>query len=147
MEEFRFTSPAYGESLLQLMERVMNEHGLSNRRRIIDYLYVDIHEGMLHELVLAAAETIIVDLRPFEMERLIKLMPLTERERLEVLPRAVRASYRRSDLIEAYDCVGDYFTTERQMNIEGFLRFRMPFMLERWARAADIAGMELIFRG
>ena len=147
MEEFRFTSLAYREPLLQLMERDLDEHGLSFHRRINDYLYVDVPEGKLQELVLAAAETIIVDLRPFEMERLIKLLPLSGKERLEALPRAVRASYRRTDLIEAYDCISEYFIEERQMNVEGFLRFRMPFMLERWAHAADIAGTELIFRG
>lgn len=146
MEEFIISSHAYGNAFVPIIKRRLEEHGIACLNVQEGAVLANTSEDNRGELALAAAELIIIDLRPFEMERLIKQMPFSEAEAEAILPRALKLSYRKEDLKEAYVLLNEFLASSRLVVAEGFLRFRMPLMLERWASSADRAGTELLMR-
>ena len=91
----------------------------------------------------ALSDLLTLDLRCFETARLVSLLPLDIRDRRLVLPRALALSFEEkpfdaSRRIEEYLCENSLFIAE------GFLRFRLPEVMEAWAAAVDRAGEELL---
>lgn len=94
----------------------------------------------------ATAGTIVCDLKPFEMARLMNLLPVPLRYKKEILPKAVRLAHNEGHEDIALKAITEFMQSEELLIAEGFLRFRLPTVLEDWALAVDRAAEEHIIK-
>lgn len=92
-----------------------------------------------------AADLIVTDVRPLELIRLAELLPKDLREDGRVVVRAEELTRGAQDSLRAVSCILAYMEEEREMIIEGFLRFRLQYLLDEWAAALDRAAEEISF--
>ena len=135
------SSLEYGELFCRL---------LAKRLRAAGEEHLESENGLLVKGTPAAAgaisDAIVRDLKPLELARLVSLLPVSLREKREILPRAMELTKNDKQLDFAREAVQEYISWENLLIAEGFLRFRLPEVLEDWALAVDKAGEELLLR-
>ena len=123
---------------------------LAKRLRAAGEEHLESENGLLVKGTPAAAgaisDAIVRDLKPLELARLVSLLPVSLREKREILPRAMELTKNDKQLDFARETVQEYISRENLLIAEGFLRFRLPNVLEDWALAVDRAGEELLLR-
>lgn len=92
----------------------------------------------------AISETLLYDLKPLEMARILNFLPVSLRDKKEILPRAVKLVPDEKHADYVLNAVKEYMSNENVLIAEGFLRFRLPLLLDEWAIAVDRAGEEHI---
>lgn len=100
------------------------------------------HEEELAGLI---AETVLMDLKSIELDRLSRVFSLCKKDRELLIPLAERytddASLYEYAVKAVHECMEEYDT----ICPEGLLRFRMPLVIEKWAYALERAAEELVF--
>lgn len=129
----------YNGELAPLLERRASKHGLYGLTDAGDGVRIELSSGELPALALALSELMLFDLRPFELSRLVDLLPVTLRDKRRILPAALMLSGSAHMIVPVSAEVLDFLESSRRINPEGFLRFRLQYVLEGWARAVDIA--------
>ena len=140
MGSYSVMSLEYGEALNAALAARCESEGLIWRDRGEWGAAIDEGERALAVI----AEHILNDLRPLELKRLSALLPLSENERMAILPLAERLSSDFEGMESASNAISAYFAENELLVTEGFVRFRMPELIEKWAAAVDRAGEELI---
>lgn len=133
------SSMEYGDIFPKLLAKRLGAYGEEAVRRGEKYL---LRKSDL--TVKAIAETLLYDLKPLEMARFLNFLPMTLRDKKEILPRAVKLVPDEKHAEYVFNAVKDYIAEENVLIAEGFLRFRLPLLLDEWAIAVDRAGEEHI---
>lgn len=104
----------------------------------------------------ALAALLLQDAAHFEIARIVNEMPLTLSEKQRVLPEAVKAAHKaaeeRADAAVAIDCervqqmLSAHFEENDNLNLEGFLRFRMREELGAFELYALSAAEEIMLQ-
>ncbi|MBO4384029.1 MAG: hypothetical protein J5854_01245 [Clostridia bacterium] len=131
----------YGKIFLRLLSRRLEENG-EGFAPCGTRMLVEKTDGAAK----AVAETLYRDLKPLEMARLVNLLPVSLRDKKEILPRAMKLVRDGDHAERVIGSVREFFKEENVLIAEGFLRFRLPLLLEDWALAVDRAGEEQILR-
>ena len=129
----------YKGELAPLLERRVSKHGLYGLTDAGCGVRIELSSGELPALALALSELMLFDLRPFELSRLVDLLPVTLRDKRRILPAALMLSGSAHMIVPVSAEVLDFLESSSRINPEGFLRFRLQYVLEGWARAVDIA--------
>lgn len=139
MPQLIVSSHEYGELFKKLLMRRLEEAGES---------FSEKGGALLVPNSAAAAgaisETIVGDLKLPELARLVRLLPVSLREMRAILPRAAALTDDEKLLGYALEAAKEYVRSEKKLIAEGFLRFRLPLVMEAWALAVDRAGEELV---
>ncbi len=93
----------------------------------------------------AAASFILSDMRPLELIRLSELLPKELRDDGRIVLRAEELTRGCAELRRVSEAAFAYMEQWEELIIEGFLRFRLKFLLDEWAAALDRAAEELSF--
>lgn len=141
MPDFSVSSLEYGELFTKL---------LSKRLKVRGERFLVKGSSVLTDRSPAAAgaisDALLRDVKPLELARLTSLLPVSLREKRAVLPRALELTGSEKHSAYVLERVFDYIGTEKKLIAEGFLRFRLPLVIEDWALAVDRAGEELLLR-
>ena len=99
------------------------------------------------EFISLLAKFIVTDIRDGELLRLVSLLPVDKRAGELTASRARKRLASRCTeeyfISEAETELHTYLADETGINAEGFLRFRLPGVMEDWAMAVDTAAEEL----
>lgn len=132
-------SPDYGELIPMLLARRLKLRGIGSVMRNGTLFF----EAETDEACGVLTECILHDLKPLETARFINYLPISLRDKRRILPRAVELfdeerykDYTRLKLLE-------YLSENNNIAPEGFLRFRLPLVMEELALAVDTAAYEL----
>ncbi len=101
-------------------------------------------EEQVRGLCEAVAELILLDLRHFEMASLVDRLPFDIADKRRILPSALKSSAQYIDISKAADEIRSYFDENTELNVEGYLHFRMQETIELWRVHVDIAAEERI---
>lgn len=87
-------------------------------------------------------------IRPGELARFAELMPVDSRAGEAVVSRAL-SRLNETELLDSQKSIiahelGSYLKDHSMVNAEGFVRFRLPLVIEQWAMAVDSAAGELL---
>ena len=98
----------------------------------------------LERLSEAVAALLCRDLQYFELAHMTDALPLDLPQKQEVLTEALESARCLERLEEVRRGVEDYLATENEMNVEGYLRFRMREKLETWQLCVERAAADLM---
>lgn len=147
MHRITVSSIDYSRELAPLFKQRALENGLEGLTERGGAIELELNGKELPALSRALAELLLIDLKPFELARLIENLPVPLRDRRRILPAAAELA-RDEHLIEPAARDIEAFLGVNSLFVpEGFLRFRLQYVLEEWARAADEAGERLTASG
>ena len=86
------------------------------------------------------------DLQYFELARMIDDLPLSLPEKQTALASALETAHESERTRPVRDALVDYLQTERYLNLEGFVQFRMQESLRFWRDCAERAATETLIR-
>lgn len=92
----------------------------------------------------AVATLLCRDLQYFELAHMTDALPLDLPQKQEVLTEALESARCLERIEEVRRGVEDYLATENEMNVEGYLRFRMRERMETWQLCVERAAADLM---
>ena len=105
-------------------------------------------EAALDALSAAVCELMLEDLRYFEIAAMVNRLPFSLDEKRRILPAAVRIEDSSETASEnsarAVEELREYFSDNFRLNLEGYIRFRLPGEVEKWSVMVDAAAEELL---
>lgn len=102
-----------------------------------------VEDDELYGFSRAVADIITRDIRADEIERILSTLPFYGLSKRAILPLALSISGEHDFSEYAAHELEEYLRNESSAVIEGFLRFRLPLIMDDWAMAADEAGRRL----
>ncbi len=108
---------------------------------------VSVREG--EQLVRLADALMLVlcrDLQYFELARMIDELPLSLPEKQTALASALETAHETERTQPVRDALVSYLKTEKRLNLEGFVQFRMRDSLRDWHDCAERAAAETLVR-
>ena len=147
MPEYSVMSIEYGRELRSFFVRRIGRSGLKARARTEGgAVRVSVSGEEKAVFFRTLAEHIVKDLRPFELARFVGLLPASMRDKRAILPYALELARggEDGDIEAVSNALFEYYKEEDSVITEGFLRFRLSHLLEKWAMAVDRAGEELL---
>ncbi|MBR0136253.1 MAG: hypothetical protein IJM18_08625 [Clostridia bacterium] len=136
------SSIEYSELVATLLKRRFEENGSASAE--IESSGSAVSVEFSKEAVTALARFILYDLKPCELARLSGLLPAARRERSAILAISAEMTNESVYYDDVVNALTEYARENALINVEGFLRFRIPFVLEDWAAAIDRAGEEFL---
>lgn len=132
----------YKRELPVFLKRRLKKNGVRAVRSEEGLVQVEVERDGIAALSKVLADLMLCDLRPFEIMRLINLLPKELRDKGIIFQYSLKitSECHTRDLIEK--SIAEYLLAESVFVVEGFLRFRNTIMLEEWAAAVDKAGEE-----
>lgn len=110
-------------------------------------LYLEVSEETdLKQLCAALSELILLDLRHFEIARMVNLLNLPVEDKKQVTTTAACTAVHYMDFSKTAEQLFEYFSTNRRMVLEGYLRFILQDVIEIWNVCIDVAAEELLLR-
>ncbi len=86
------------------------------------------------------------DLQYFELARMVDDLPLSLSEKQTALAGALEAAHGSERVFAVREALMEYLKTERYLNLEGFVRFRMQESVRFWRDCAERAATETVIR-
>lgn len=141
----------YDADIVRLLKRRLKKQNTSEALALSEKLscckgdaancaVVDINgEVELSACCTALGELICFDARYFEMAEMIRRLPFDEEKKRRILENAVEYSKYSAGSSGICDALKDCFAENPNLNIEGFIRFRLRDRLEVWRTAVDAA--------
>ena len=94
----------------------------------------------------AIAGLLLRDLAHFEMARLVNALPITLAEKQMVLPEAIKVSREVGSETSIFKELIQFYETKEDLNLEGYLRFRMRDVQKDWEMCVMRAAEEVLLQ-
>lgn len=148
MQLYSILTYEYDANMELLLNRRLNKHGVppcsaaSDMQRHMQVAIAD--DAELRKLSNALAELLLIDIRHFELAKMVNRLPFSLREKQTLLPKALSSSVVHLDYTGAANDLFDYLTDNKLLVLEGYLRFRLQNVMEMWSVCVDSAAEEMM---
>ncbi len=148
MQLYSIDTYEYDADMEKLLERRLKRQGFdrsfaggSDKQRIRIIINDSIE---LKQLCSSLAELLLIDLRYFEIARMVDSLPFSLREKQSVLPEALKYSLQYCNCEAICVQLYQYLSENDLLILEGFMRFRMQDTIDAWSLSVDRAAEELL---
>lgn len=148
MQLYSIDTYEYDANMEKLLERRLRRQGFSrdfadgSDKQRIRIVIED--SAQLKQLCGALAELLLLDLRYFEVARMVNSLPFSLREKQTVLPEALKYSLHCCNCESVCKRLYQYLSENDLLVLEGFMRFRMRDTIDAWSLSVDRAAEELL---